>query len=128
MAKSIAKVLICSKLPTSLVLNHPLDPSTKVTVRGLNAATRGTNGQPIVVPYITTEIDVDFWQAWNSAHGLESRKPFPAIKSGAIWEAKTPEDAKSVAREKEKQTTGLQPMSRDIDERMGRNNVSPDKD
>lgn len=124
-------VLICSKLPTSLVLNHPMDPETKVTIRGLNAAQRGTNGQPIVVPFITTEVDEDFWTCWEAAHGLKTRRPFSAIKNGAIYVAKNAADANAIAREEEKRDTGLQGMSQGLDTRMGKraqDNVFKDKD
>lgn len=123
-------VLVCSKLPTSIILNHPMDPETKVTVRGLNAAQRGTNGQPILVPYITTEVDEEFWSAWEAAHGDKARKPFPAIKSGALFVAKNAGDANAIATENEKRSTGLQGMSGDRDSRMGGDgkNIAVDKD
>lgn len=119
MKKSSTTVLVCSKLPTSLVLNHPMDVETKVTVRGLNAAPRGTNNQPIVVPYMTTEVDADFWAAWEGAHGAKSKKPFPAIKSGALFVADSAANANSISREHEKRATGLEGLSRDKDPRMG---------
>lgn len=119
MRKSGTTVLVCSKLPTSIILNHPMDVETKVTIRGLNAAARGTNNQPILVPYITTEVDKDFWTAWEAAHGSKSRKPFPAIKSGALFVADSAENANAIARENEDRSTGLQGLSRNKDPRMG---------
>lgn len=129
--KTRNRVIICSKLPTSIILNHPMDPETKVTIRGLNAAQRGTNGQPIVVPFIATEIDKEFWDAWEKAHGEKARKPFPPIKSGAIYVAKNATDANAIARENEARLTGLQGLSQGLDVRMGKraqDNVSRDKD
>jgi hypothetical protein len=121
MAKEQRKtILICSKLPTSLVLNHPLDPTVKVTIRGLNAAPRGKDKQPIYVPYMTTEVDADFWSAWEGAHGEKAKKPFPAIKSGALYAAKSADEANGIAKEREKERTGFEGMSRDADPRMGR--------
>lgn len=113
-------VTICSKLPVSLILNHPLDPGTRVTIRGLNAAQRGTNGQPIAVPFITTEVDADFWDSWGAAHGPDASRPFPTIKSGGIYLAATPDHAKGIAREQEARRTGLEGMRRDDDPRMGK--------
>ncbi len=124
-------VLVCSRLPISIVLNHPMDPAIKVNIRGLNAAQRGNNGHPIAVPFITTEVDEDFWSAWDAAHGLNSKKPFSSIKSGAIYVAKDAADANAIAREREKNRTGLEGMDRQLDSRMGLNkkdNVFPDRD
>lgn len=112
-------VLIGSKLPVSVILNHPMNAATKVTIRGINAAARGTNGQPILVPFITTEVDEDFWTAWNAAHGEKAQNVFPAIRSGAIFVAKTPDAIKGIARDKEALVTGLEGMSRGRDPRMG---------
>lgn len=102
------KILIGSKLPIALVLKHPLNASKTQTLRGLNGAQRGTNGQPITVPYITTEIDADFWAAWKIANDHPDR-PFKPLASGAIFEAKTEEAAKKIYQEREKERTGLEP-------------------
>lgn len=98
-------VIIGSRLPVSLILKHPLDPSKTVTIRGLNSAQEGTNGQPIQVPYMTTEIDADFWSGWK----VGGNNTFQPFKSGAIFEAKTPEAAEKTYREREKEKTGLEP-------------------
>jgi hypothetical protein len=97
-------VIIGSKLPISLILKHPLDRTKTVTVRGLNSAQRGTNGQPIQIPYITTEIDADFWSAWKLGNGQ-----FQPFVAGAIFEAKTEEAASKIYRERETEKTGLEP-------------------
>lgn len=98
-------VLVGSKLPVALILHHPLDASITVTVRGLNSAAKGTNGQPIAVPFVTTEVEADFWEAWKGAH----KKSFKPLTSGAIFDAKTPDAIKAIAREREKVRTGLEP-------------------
>jgi hypothetical protein len=103
-------ILIGSKLPTGLILHHPLDPTIKVTIRGLNGAARGTNGQPISVPYVLTEVDEEFWEAWKAAHDTP-RTTFPPLKSGGLFEAKDEASAKSIAREFEKHKTGLEPLN-----------------
>jgi hypothetical protein len=110
-AKVMAKaktIIIGSKLPISLILKHPLKASQTVTIRGLNEAQRGTNGQPIQVPYLTTEIDVEFWDAWKMVNNHPER-PFQPLASGAIFEAETKEAVKEVYREREKEKTGLEP-------------------
>jgi hypothetical protein len=101
-------IIIGSKLPTSIILKHPLNASKTVTIRGLNAAQRGTNGQPIAVPYITTEVDADFWSAWKLGNNHPD-KPFRPYASGAIFEAKTEEAASKIHRERETEKTGLEP-------------------
>ena len=129
-AVAVETVLVCSKLPISIILNHPMDSEIKVKIRGTNAAPRGTNGQPIFVPFITTEVDKEFWQIWEAAHGAKAKKPFPAIASGALFVADSAESANSIARENEKRPTGLQGLSRDKDPRMGNEgkNVEADRD
>lgn len=101
-------ITIGSKLPISIVLKHPLNGSKTVTIRGLNSAQCGTNGQPIQVPYMTSEIDADFWSAWKLGNNHPD-KPFRPFASGAIFEAKTPEAAQKVYREREEEATGLEP-------------------
>jgi hypothetical protein len=102
-------VLIGSKLPNGLILNHPHDLNVKVTLRGLNDAAKGTNGQPIQIPYITTEVDAEFWAAWKLSHNHKD-KPFKPLASGAIFEAgSTADDAKATYREREKEKTGFEP-------------------
>lgn len=102
-------VIIGSKLPISLILKHPLQASKTVEIRGLNSAPRGTNGQPIAVPYITTEVDAQFWAEWKIANEHPER-PFRPLASGAIFEAKTEEAAKKIYRERESERTGLEPV------------------
>lgn len=104
----MATVRIGSKLPISLILKHPLKATQTVEIRGLNSAPRGTNGQPIAVPYITTEVDAQFWAEWKIANQHPER-PFKPLTSGAIFEAKTEEAAEKVYREREKEKTGLEP-------------------
>lgn len=107
----MATILIGSKLPHGLVLKHPAKPTATVTLKGLNSAPRGVNGQPVVIAYATTEIDQDFWDAWYMAHN--GPKPFAAIASGAIFIAKTEEAAKKIAKEQVKRKTGMEPMSQE---------------
>jgi hypothetical protein len=102
-------IIIGSKLPISLILKHPINISKTVTIRGLNSAQRGTNGQPIVIPFITTEVDADFWSAWKMGNSHPDR-PFKPLASGAIFEAKSEEAAQKIYRERETEKTGLQPV------------------
>lgn len=92
-------VIICCKLPNGIILDHPLDPAQKVELRGLNATTI------IGADYATTEVDGDFWETWKTVH-----KEFGPMKSGAIFEAKSNEEAKAKAKEKAKEKTGFEAM------------------
>jgi hypothetical protein len=111
-------VLIGSKLPNGLIIRHPLKAGIEAEIRGLNGAPKGRSGQLMVVPYMTTEIDKDLWDAWFLVHGAPG-KIFPPIKSGAIFVARTPEAAEKIYREREKEITGLEPMKQVGDDRLG---------
>jgi hypothetical protein len=113
------KVIIGSKLPNGLILRHPLkDSIVEVEIKGLNSAPMGANGARVIIPYATTEVDKDFWEAWKLVHDHESR-PFAPLASGAIFEAKTQEAASKIAKERSKEKTGLEPMAKSGDDRMG---------
>jgi len=101
-------VIIGSRLPISIVLKDPLNAAKTVTIRGLNSAQRGTNGQPIQVPYITTPVDAEFWAKWKLGNNHPER-PFQPFASGAIFEAKTEDAVEKVYRERETERTGLEP-------------------
>ena len=114
---SAQTVTICSKLPMALILKVS---DTKHTIRGLNAApgATGPNKRPIIVPYMTTEIPKDFWDAWKALNDHPT-KGFAPLKAGSIFEAKNEEFAKGAAKERAKIRTGLEPMQKDGDSRMG---------
>lgn len=101
-------VLIGSRLPHGLELDHPLDAAKTVMLAGLNSA------RIIGTEYVTTEVDADFWEQWKTVHAT-----YPALKSGAIFEAKTENDAAAKAKElnakKGGSPTGLEPMKPDAD-------------
>lgn len=93
-------VTIGCKLPHGIVLDHPLDPSKKVELMGKNSSLI------IGAEYGTTEVDGEFWETWKTVHA-----EFPALKSGAIFEAKNVTEAASVAKELEGEVTGFEPMA-----------------
>ena len=95
-------VTIGCKLPHGIVLDHPLDPSKKVELRGKNRSLI------IGAEYGTTEVDGEFWETWKTVHA-----GFPALRSGAIFEAKNASELAAVAAELEDETTGFEPMSQD---------------
>ena len=92
-------VLIGCKLPNGLILDHPLDTSKTVTLAGLNKAII------IGADYATTPVDGEFWETWKTVH-----KDHPAIKSGAIFDARTPEEVESKAEELKDEDTGFKAM------------------
>ena len=93
-------VTIGCKLPHGIVLDHPLDPEKKVELRGKNKALI------IGADYGTTEVDGEFWETWKTVH-----KDFPALRSGAIFEAANASELTAVAAELEDETTGFEPMA-----------------
>jgi hypothetical protein len=92
-------VIVCCKLPNGIILDHPLDPNQKVELAGLNSA------KIIGADYATTEVDGEFWETWKTVH-----KEFGPVQSGAIFEAKTKEDAKAKSKELASEKTGFEPM------------------
>lgn len=92
-------VFVGCRLPHGLILDHPLDPSKKVELSGLNKATI------IGATHAITEVDGEFWDAWKTVHA-----DFPALKSGAIFEAKSAADVGAKAKEVAKEATGFEAM------------------
>lgn len=93
-------VIVGCRLPHGLILDHPLDPSKKVELAGLNKT------RIIGAEYATTEVDGEFWEQWKTVH-----KDFPALQSGAIFEAKNDADAAAKVKELEDEATGFEPMA-----------------
>ena len=95
-------VTIGCRLPHGIVLDHPLDPTKKVELNGKNKALI------IGADYGTADVDGEFWETWKTVH-----KDFPALKSGAIFEAKNAAEAASVAKELKDEPTGFEAMAQD---------------
>ena len=94
-----SSVIIGCKLPHGLILDHPLAPEKKVVLKGKNSALI------IGSDYGTTEVDGEFWETWKTVHN-----DFPAIRSGAIFEAGTVSELTAVAGELTDEKTGFEPM------------------
>ena len=97
MAKST--VLIGCKLPNGIILGDHEEPKKQFTLNGINRSTI------IGAGYATTEVDGELWDAWFSKN-----KDFPAIKSGAIFQASNEASAKSMAIEYKDRKTGFEPL------------------
>ncbi len=91
-----SKVIVCCKLPTGLRIEKG---GVEVTLNGLNSS------RIIGADHARTEVDADFWNAWK-----EEWKDSPLLVSGAVFEAKTQDEADKKARELEGEKTGLEPM------------------
>ena len=79
-----------------------MDPSKTVELKGKNKSLI------VGAEYATTEVDGDFWEQWAAVN-----KEFPAVKSGAIFVAKTLTDAAAIAAEFKDRKTGFEPMRTD---------------
>lgn len=101
-AAAPAKVLVGCRLPHGLIIEHPTNPNQKVELKGLNRS------RIIGAPYCTTEVDGELWQAWKMFNA-----DFPAVKSGAIFEAKDAESLEAAAKEVENEKTGFEQMSQE---------------
>lgn len=92
-------VIVGCKLPNGIILQHPLNAAHKVEIAGLNKP------KIIGAPYVTTEVDAEFWANWVAVHS-----EFPALKSGALFAVKSAKDIDVVASEHAKRKTGLEKM------------------
>lgn len=97
-------VTIGCRLPSGLVLEVN---DKRVPIAGQRQA---QEGRPIILlsqdDVGFTEVDADFWEAFKKRVGPE----FAPIKSGAVFEAKNPGEAKAKARELKKEKTGVEPL------------------
>jgi hypothetical protein len=92
-------VYIGCKLPHGIILEQPKNPKHKVEIQGLNKVSI------IGAPYKVNEVDAEFWEQW-----VANNKEYGPFKSGAIFVAKTEPDLKAVAKELQKEKTGLEPL------------------
>lgn len=95
-------ITVGCKLPNGIVLEHPLKPELTVSLNGLNKIII------IGADHATTEVDADFWEQWYGVN-----KEFPAIKSGAIFVAKNPNEVAAIAKEFKDRKTGFEKMKQE---------------
>lgn len=104
-------VLIGCRLPHGLTLTirepitkegQPGAVISKVTIKGVNSS------KIIGATHVTTPVDAEFWASWKKTF-----PKFKALKNGAIFEAKTVDQADYKAKELEKSKvkTGFEKMS-----------------
>lgn len=109
-------VVVGCKLPAGIILENPNDASKKVTINGKNKAVIVGAG------YGTTEVDGEFWEQWVAANS-----EFPALKSGAIFAARTIQDVQAAAKDLENADTGLEPMKKDGKDKRAKGVKAADK-
>lgn len=108
-------ITICCRLPNGLVLHNPQNRDLTVKLAGTSSApTEGGLYLPAKL-YATTEVDAEFWAAWKAAY-----VGFPPLKTRAVFEAKSEQEASAKAKEVQKENTGFEQMSKTA------GNVRPD--
>jgi hypothetical protein len=114
--KMAKTVIVGCKLPMGIILENPNDASKKVTLNGKNKALI------VGADFATTEVDGEFFEAW-----LAVNSEFPALKSGAIFVARSIGEAQAVAKDFEGVETGLEPMRTDGKDSRARGVKKADK-
>jgi len=105
----MSKVTVGCRLPTGIILRLADDQGneTQVELKGQNADMNGAIFiQPTHCGY--TEVDKDFWDAWVVKHA-----DFPAVANGAIFAETTESKTRAAAKERVRETTGLEGVSPD---------------
>ena len=96
----MAKIVVVGcKLPHGITIEHPMDPAKTVELKGKNKALI------VGADYATTEVDADFFEQWVAVN-----KEFPAVKSGAIFVAKSAAEAAAMAVDFKDRKTGFEAM------------------
>lgn len=102
----MAKILIGCRLPHGVTLHHP-DPEKRESVKPVML--KGLRDSKIIgAPYATTEVDADFWDVWKKAYA-----DYAPLKNGAIFEARTANEAEKKGDEFADEKTGFEPMAQD---------------
>lgn len=101
-------VVIGCRLPCGLILDLTDASGNQVKVE-LNGQNSAQENSPIIIlskrDYGITYVDADFWAEWKKQYA-----GFPALKVGAIFEAKDERNAKSAHAELQDEATGHEPM------------------
>ena len=96
----MAKIVVVGcKLPHGITIEHPMDPTKTVELKGKNKSLI------VGAEYATTEVDADFFEQWAAVN-----KEFPAVKSGTIFVAKNAADVTAMAAEFKDRKTGFEAM------------------
>lgn len=97
-------VLIGCRLPHGLTIKHPNSDR-----KGATAKINGMNQSVIKgATYTTTSVDAELWAAWKAAY-----PDYTPLRTGAIFEARTEDEAKFKGKELAKEKTGLEPLKQE---------------
>ena len=99
-------VIIGCRLPNGLILHDPRNKSNVVKLAGtfLPKTDSGLYYPPS--SYATTEVDAEFWAAWKAAY-----VGYGPVKTRAVFEARSEQEASAKAKEVSKERTGFEQMS-----------------
>jgi hypothetical protein len=100
-------VLIGCRLPNGLVLHHPKNRNLTVKLAGTYEAKTESGLYLPPKMYSTTAVDAEFWAEWKAAY-----EGFGPLKTRAVFEAHSEQEAQSKAKNAEKVKTGFEPMSK----------------
>ena len=100
-------VLIGCRLPNGLVLHHPKNRNLTVTLTGVYEAKSDSGLYLPPRTFSTTPVDAEFWAEWKAAY-----EGFGPLKTRAVFEAHSEQEAQSKAKNAEKVKTGFEPMSK----------------
>lgn len=96
------KITIGCRLPNGIILKHPnkeIDYSVKLAGRFSSKIVGAT--------HVTTEVDAEFWEVWKKAYSN-----YQPLRTGAIFEASSPQAAEAKAKELSKEKTGFEPVDK----------------
>jgi len=100
----------------------------KVTLKGANSVRNDYSMRGLAqpqFPYGITQVPEDFWNAWLAQHGADD-----CVRGGFVFAVRKERDARSAARERESEQTGLEPLHQRIeaDPRMpNQRNLPPEE-
>lgn len=103
-------VMVGCRLPNGFTINaHDKNPEMVVTLKGQNSDPAYKRAPFIVLTgdaFAVTPVPVAAWEKFK-----KENKDFPALTNGAIFVAKSYDDAEAMARELEKENTGFFAMA-----------------
>jgi hypothetical protein len=102
-------ILIGCRLPNGIILHHPKNHDVTVKLGGTYETKLDSGIYIPARPYSTTAVDAEFWAAWKEAYA-----GFPPLKTRAVFEARSEQEAESKARNAEKVKTGFEPMEKSV--------------
>lgn len=115
------------RLPHGIVLEliqpgkmrRPMPAGKRVTLKGANSVLTGRdNFNPIVSGFGVTAVDREFAEEW-----FKRNADMDFVKNGAVFKVPKAADAQAAIRERERDSTGLEPLNPAVDAQG--NNTDP---